>query len=88
MHSLPFPAYTCCFLLQSLQSLDAEKIEALLSILCEAMPDPYDPIDRDERNRIQAEYELDDLQMAVAVRWAPIERSKRRTAQPVQTVVE
>ena len=52
------------------------------------MPDPYDPIDRDERNRIQAEYELDDLQMAVAVRWAPIERSKRRTAQPVQTVVE
>lgn len=74
----------CCGINQSLQSLDAEKLEALLSVLCDALPEPQEqfsePMDRDERARIKAEFELDDLQMAVAVRWAPIERTKRKEA--------
>ena len=82
MHSYAITARY--YIHQSLQCLDAEKLEALLSVLCDALPEPQEqfsePMDRDERARVKAEFELDDLQMAVAVRWAPIERTKRKEA--------
>ena len=70
--------------MQSLQALESEKFEALIAEVGKALDATGDKrlIEPGVRAKIKASYELDDLQMAVAVQWAPKELIRRRTAPP------